>query len=39
VINAIERNTLTFAIGAAAIGVILGCLLGFFVGRRTARRS
>jgi ketosteroid isomerase-like protein len=34
VINAIERHSLNFALGAAAVGIILGGLLGFFLARR-----
>jgi hypothetical protein len=34
VINAVERNTLTFGAIGGAIGVLVGGLLGFFLGRR-----
>jgi hypothetical protein len=36
VINAIERNALTLAVGGAAGGAVVGGLLGFYFGRRRA---
>jgi hypothetical protein len=39
VINAIERNALSFAAGGAGVGAIVGILFGFFIGRRRARRT
>ena len=37
VINAIERNTMTFAAVSTALGAIVGFLLGFFIRRRQAK--
>lgn len=34
VINAIERNALNVAFAGAGIGAVVGCVFGFFIGRR-----
>jgi membrane protein DedA with SNARE-associated domain len=34
VIGAIERNALNFAFAGGALGAVVGCMLGFFIGRR-----
>jgi hypothetical protein len=39
VINAIERNVLSFAAAGGAAGAIAGCVLGFFIGRRRKRSA
>ena len=39
VMNAIERNALYFAAAGAGVGIIIGILCGFFVGRRRARSA
>ena len=39
VMNAIERNALYFAGAGALVGVIVGILCGFFIGRRRARAA
>jgi ketosteroid isomerase-like protein len=39
VINAVERNTLTFAAIGAVAGIIIGFLLGFFIRRRPAKAA
>lgn len=37
VVNAIERHSLTFAAGTAAVGAVIGFLLGFFIRRHRAK--
>jgi ketosteroid isomerase-like protein len=39
VINAIERNTMTFAAVSTVLGAIVGFLLGFFIRRRPAKAA
>jgi ketosteroid isomerase-like protein len=39
VINAIERNTMTFAAVSTVLGAIVGFLLGFFIRRRQAKAA
>jgi ABC-type Fe3+ transport system permease subunit len=39
VINAIERNTMTFAAVSTFLGAIVGFLLGLFLRRRQARAA
>jgi hypothetical protein len=39
VINAIERNPLSLAAGGALGGMVIGSLIGFFVGHRRPKKS
>jgi ketosteroid isomerase-like protein len=39
VINAVERNTMTFAAVGALAGVVIGFLLGFFIRRKQAKAA